>query len=161
MKINLTEYKNKTTLDTDINIKEFNETYITSVIKHYDSIEGTIEINPINGAIYELNFAIKTKLEVISSLTLKPFKKTLKIEDQYYFTTDPNFDSNDVLYTGENVDLDEIIFSLIVSSLPINLHAPNEGKIEGDGYRVITEEELEKEEKSSPFDILKDIDLDE
>ena len=56
------------------------------------------------------------------------------------------------------MDLDNIIYTLIVSSLPISIHAPNEEVIESDEYRVISEDDLDSE-NTSPFDVLKDLDL--
>ena len=57
---------------------------------------------------------------------------------------------------NEYFDIDNIIYSLIVTSLPLNIHQDNEkiAKIEG------VSEDIEDDITSSPFDKLKDIDLD-
>ena len=63
--------------------------------------------------------------------------------------------------SDDEIDLYNIIFSLALTSIPLKIHADDEKEIKGEGYRVIKEEDLkdENEVTSSPFDILKDLDL--
>ncbi len=69
------------------------------------------------------------------------------------------------IYPGSSIDLDLVALSLIVSSLPLRIVRPDsELPKGGKGYNVYDEDsylaEQEQNEKSSPFDALKDIDFD-
>ena len=100
---------------------------------------------------------INTCLVNIEKKDPKIFPYNFHLEDKLYFTSDENFENDDVIYLeNEYFDIDNIIYSLIITSLPLNIHQDNEkiAKIEG------VSEDIEDDITSSPFDKLKDIDLD-
>ena len=61
--------------------------------------------------------------------------------------------------------MDDIFYSLLIASLPLQVTNEDDEYINGDGYEVISEEEyIRRKNKSienSPFASLKDFDLDE
>ena len=70
-----------------------------------------------------------------------------------------------VYLEGDSLNMDEIFYSMLISSIPLKvISEEDEEIIKGDDWEVITEEEYEKRKKNgdnlSPFDVLKDLDLD-
>lgn len=112
-----------------------------------------------------LNISIVAKVVLECSYTLKPFETTLKGSDELHFAPYKDEEDEDLIeYTGNVIDLDEYIFNILSANVPLSPKAPGASiSPKGQGYRVISEEELEKEmsEKgNSAFDCLKDLDLD-
>ena len=67
---------------------------------------------------------------------------------------------------NEEIDIDEMLITLIVSNIPIKVTKPGATlPNSGDKYRFITEEQAEREaaeaDKPSAFDILDDYEFDE
>ena len=156
MKINFNEVIENRTLDLDLDLNKLNKEYQSDTIKSFNNIKGTINLNKVdNILIFKIKFV--TNLTLISSYSLKEFSK----EDTLYFTNDKNLSSEETILIDDEIDLYNIIFSLALTSIPLKIHADNEKEIKGEGYRVIKEEDLraENEATSSPFDILKDLDL--
>ena len=99
-------------------------------------------------------------MTLISSYSLKDFDKDFSVDDTLYFTDEEECASEDTLLVKNEIDIDNIVYSLLVTSLPIKLYADDEKVIKGNGYRVLKEgEEDEENDESSPFDVLKDIEL--
>lgn len=160
MKINFNEVIENRTLDLDLDLNKLNKEYQSDTIKSFNSLKGTINLNKVdNILIFKIKFV--TNLTLISSYSLKEFSKDIKVEDTLYFTNDKNLVSEETILIDDEIDLYNIIFSLALTSIPLKIHADNEKEIKGEGYRVIKEEDLraENEVTSSPFDILKDLDL--
>lgn len=104
-----------------------------------------------------IDFDISATLSAISSYTNKVGDYLLKTQDTITFSLKED-DEYDVI-DGNSVVLDEYVYSLIITSIPITIIFKGETlPKEIDGIRVIvTEEEVEAEEKkqkSSPFDAL-------
>ena len=61
---------------------------------------------------------------------------------------------------NNQIDIDQIVITLIVSNVPMKVIKKG-AKLpsSGDGYRVLSEEDAKKEKKSSPFDVLDDLEL--
>ncbi len=67
---------------------------------------------------------------------------------------------------GEEINIDEILITLIVENIPFKITKPGASlPSSGDGYRVLTEEEAQKEleeaDKPSVFDILDDYEFED
>lgn len=160
MKINFNEIFENRTLDLDLDLNKLNKEYQSDTIKSFNNIKGTINLNKVdNILIFKIKFV--TNLTLISSYSLKEFNKDIKVEDILYFTNDKNLASEETILIDDEIDLYNIIFSLALTSIPLKIHSDDEKEIKGEGYRVIKEEDLkdENEVTSSPFDILKDLDL--
>ena len=65
------------------------------------------------------------------------------------------------MITDNQIDIDEMLITLIVSNIPFKIIKKG-AKLpaSGDGYIVISEEEMEKRKKSSPFDALDNLEID-
>ena len=158
---------------------KFNKSQISKEIK---TLEETISFNEVAFPLLELsNIKVKATLfkdnELINvSFTIKgtarvACSRTLEsIDYPLDFTTSIDISDNDnnedTYYVPTNlVDLNPIIYELIRGEIPTQVFKKGSKlHIEGDGYRVLTEEELNKEraeeKKYNPaFDKLKDIDL--
>lgn len=160
MKINFKDINKVAETDLNIDLKKINEEYSSETIKKFNSLKGNLKLQKVDHIlIFDIKF--DANLTLISSYSLKEFDKDINIKETLYFTDDEEFLSDDVIFVDNEIDVTNIVFTLALTSLPINLHAPKEEKIEGEGYRVIKEEDLENEDevKESPFDILKDIEL--
>ena len=159
MKIYFKEINGTKVFDITIDLKKLNEEYESSTIKKINSLSGTIKANKVDDILI-LDFQIDSNLTLISSYSLKEFDKDFSVDDTLYFTDEEECASEDTLLVKNEIDIDNIVYSLLVTSLPIKLYADDEKVIKGNGYRVLKEgEEDEENEESSPFDVLKDIEL--
>lgn len=155
MKIYLNSIKDSEQYDFN-DVHQLNEILNYFQIKKFNNIHATFSITKME-SIYELDIILDTSIDVVSSYTLQVFPYNFHLEDQLYFTNEENYENDDVIYLGhEYFDIDNIIYSLIVASLPVNIHQENEKieKVEG-----VNDFELD-DEVTSPFDKLKDINLD-
>lgn len=160
MKINFNEVIQNKTLDLDLDLNKLNNEYKSDTIKSFNNLKGTIKLNKVdNILIFKIKFV--TNLTLLSSYSLKEFNKDIKVEETLYFTNDKNLASEETILIDDVIDLNNLVFSLALTSIPLKVYADDEKEIKGEGYRVIKEEDLkaEKEVDSSPFDILKDLDL--
>lgn len=124
-------------------------------------LEGTdlLECNcKVTGEIYKsvmgelaVNFSIKGVMVLPCAVTLKPVKYPFNIEiDGEISEILDNFDKN----YQNTIDIFPIIWENILMEIPMRVvsEEAKNYKIEGDGWKLITEEE-----HSSPFDELKDL----
>ena len=161
MKFEFIDINRPIILPIRLDLNNFNKLYSNDIINKFNSINGEIIINKVN-SVYIFDIHILANLNLTSSLSLKKFDEDYEINETLYFTNNEEYKSEDTEFIEGFIDIDNLIYSLLITNIPINIHAPNEkGTIVGEGYRVIKEEELETEKsKSSPFDILDEIDLD-
>lgn len=124
----------------------------------------TIKANRYDDFI-EVVLYVKADLTLQSSYTLKPFNYKLKTEEEYHFSSyQEDADDDFIIYKGNIIHLDELIFNLISASIPMAPKAPGETlqKIDG-SVRVMSEEDYlkEKAEAVDPrFAKLDDLDID-
>ncbi len=113
----------------------------------------TVKANRYDDFI-EVMLYVKADLTLQSSYTLKPFNYKLKTEEEYHFSSyQEDEDSDFLIYKGNIIHLDELIFNLISASIPMAPKAPGETlqKVDGD-VRIMSEDEYlkEKEEAVDP-----------
>ncbi len=161
MKFEFIDINKPLELPIKLDLNAFNKMYSNDIINKFNKIDGLIKIEKVN-KVYIFKINILANLNITSSLSLKKFDKNFDIKETLYFTNDKEYESEDTEYIDGLLDIDNLIFSLLITNIPITIHAPDEDKvIVGEGYRVIKEEDIEKEQThSSPFDILDDLDLD-
>lgn len=161
MKFEFIDINKPIELPIRLDLNAFNKTYSNDIINKFNKVEGLIKIEKVN-RVYIFKISILANLNITSSLSLKKFDKEFDIKETLYFTNDEEYESEDTEYVDGLLDIDNLIFSLLITNIPITIHAPDEDKeIVGEGYRVIKEEDIKKEQThSSPFDILDDLDLD-
>ena len=163
MKLQFAKIQSNETIDYALELNEplvINKASIVSI----KAAAGTIDLAKADD-VYIINYHIKANLTVLSSVSNEPFDYEETIEEEIYYTDKSEFKSNDVFFINKDyIDLDEEVFSLIITSLPIQLHKPGEDYPKGENFRVISEEDLEKEmeeESDSPFAKLLDLDLED
>ena len=124
----------------------------------------TVKANRYDDFI-EVMLYVKADLTLQSSYTLKPFNYKLKTEEEYHFSSyQEDADDDFIIYKGNIIHLDELIFNLISASIPMAPKAPGETLQKVDGsVRVMSEEDYlkEKSEAVDPrFAKLDELDID-
>ncbi len=156
MKIYLNTIKDKESYElNDVDI--LNELVSYFQIKKFNTIDAKFVITKMD-SIFEFNVELVANIDVVSSYTLKVFPYNMSINDTLFFTNESSFENDDVIYLeNDYFDVESIIYSLIVTSLPINIHQENEKMESIDGVDVYSSDDVTYD---SPFDKLKDLDLD-
>ena len=112
---------------------------------------------------------MEVNADVIASCayTLEDVPLKVKVKEKLYFSSDEmDKDSDEIIYEpGNEIVMDDYVFSYIIASVPHNVHKKGAKLPEnGNGYRVLSEDDYIKEKaskkKASPFDALDDIDVD-
>lgn len=96
----------------------------------------------------EVNLEVVANLTLQSSYSLKPFNYKLKTNEEYHFSSiQDDEDSDFIIYKGNKIHLDELLFNLISASIPMSPKAPGEklNKVDNDEYRLLSQDEYEKE----------------
>lgn len=161
MRIDFSKVKSFEKIDYIGDLNFYNNTKSLKTIKDYKSVEGVVEIQKADSVII-VKYDIHAVLNVLSTLSGEEFEYPLDINETLYYTDKKEMDSEDVFYVKEGyVDLDQEIYSLIITSIPLILHKEGEEYPKGKNYRVISEDEIDENDGSnySPFDKLKDLDL--
>lgn len=161
MKLEFSKVKSLEKIEYVGDLNFYNTAKNIPTIKNYKSVEGTIEIQKADSVII-VKYDINAVLTVISTLSGEEFEYPLDINEELYYTDQKEMDSEDVFYIQEGyIDLDQEIYSLIITSLPLILHRDGEEYPKGENFRVISEDEIDDNDGSgySPFDKLKDLDL--
>ena len=161
MKIDFAKVKGKETIAYSGDLNYFNNFNKSKTIKEFKSVEGKVTLEKAD-AVLIIKYDIKAVLDVFSTLTNEPFEYPISIDETLYYTSEKEMESEDVFYIKEGrIELEEDIYSLIVTSLPLILHKEGEEFPHGKNYRVLKEDELNEDDGSlySPFDKLKDLDL--
>lgn len=161
MKIDFSKVKGKEVIDYSGDLNYFNNFNKSKTIKEFKSVEGKVTLEKAD-AVLIIKYDINAVLDVFSTLTNEPFEYPISIDETLYYTSEKEMESEDVFYIKEGrIELEEDIYSLIVTSLPLILHKEGEEFPQGKNYRVLKEDELNEDDGSSysPFDKLKDLDL--
>lgn len=161
MKIDFAKVKGKETIAYSGDLNYFNNFNKSKTIKEFKSVEGKVTLEKAD-AVLIIKYDINAVLDVFSTLTNEPFEYPISIDETLYYTSEKEMESEDVFYIKEaRIELEEDIYSLIVTSLPLILHKEGEEFPHGKNYRVLKEDELNEDDGSSysPFDKLKDLDL--
>ena len=161
MRIDFSKVKSFEKIDYIGDLNFYNNTKSLKTIKDYKSVEGVVEIQKADSVII-VKYDIHAVLNVLSTLSGEEFEYPLDVNETLYYTDKKEMDSEDVFYVKEGyVDLDQEIYSLIITSIPLILHKEGEEYPKGKNYRVISEDEIDENDGSnySPFDKLKELDL--
>lgn len=112
-----------------------------------------------------VTLSLKANVTLQCSYTLEHFDTVIKGNDELHFAPNKDEDEDCIEYKGNSIDLDEYIFNLLSASIPLSPKSPNaKAPSSGKGYRVISDEEYQKEKEesgNSQFDVLKDLEFDE
>lgn len=161
MKINFAQIKEFESIDYSSLLEEYFDEKST-IVKKVNSSSGKILLEKINNVL-RIRFDIKMNVQVVSSYTNVDFPYDIHLDDELFLTDDKDLETDEMILVDDLIDLDYYVYSLLISSIPITIHKKGEKFVSGESFSVMTEEEYKKlksEEKSSPFDVLKDIDFD-
>src|SRR5574344_517360 len=135
----------------------------SKIIKKVKSLKVTIKTDKVDSTLI-CKVYLKGILNVVSSYTGKLFDTSIIIDDELFFTNKQDQETEDLIFVKDTIDLDHYIYSLVLTSLPIDVHKKGEVLPSGNGYRVIKEDDLIKEKNNSnddnPFSKLEGIDFD-
>lgn len=104
-----------------------------------------------------LSFNIKGEVMTTCAYTLEEIPYSYHVKETIELA-DNEEDEFEII--NNQIDIDQIVITLIVSNVPMKVIKKG-AKLPsgGDGYRVLSEEDAKKEKKSSPFDVLDDLEL--
>ena len=102
---------------------------------------------------------------LLDSYTNEPFQKKIVLDEEADLLEEDNQEAEGYIIEGKEIDLSLLCLKMIRSSLPIKVLKPG-SKLpkDGEGYRVLSEEDFQKEKENSynpSFDALKDFDPDD
>ena len=110
---------------------------------------------------FDILLTFKGKLTAVCSYTLEEFEFPFSFKERISARED---EEGDYRITNNNIDLVSICVALIDNHVPLNVTKPGASRPSGgEGYRVLTEDELNKERESRPdprWAALDDIELD-
>lgn len=128
----------------DFSSYSFDPTHIRSI----DSCDVKVKATDYE-SILRIEVEINTQITGVCSYTLEDVPLTLKLKDELDFSDDEN--DEDCYYEKSSIiDLDEYILGIILANVPIRIvkkgaKLPNDGK----NYRVLSQEDYEKEKSES------------
>ncbi|MDY0345417.1 MAG: hypothetical protein WCX85_00465 [Bacilli bacterium] len=141
--------------------------------KHFNFVSPFLSIKKCYGNVeitkYRNFIRINADLQVIAvlecSYTLKPFNHELLIHEEVLISDKYEDEDEAIIIPGDDIELEQILFALISSDLPIKPIKPGaELPKSGDGYRIIDDAQLLKERSQSGdsrFAKLDEIDFDD
>lgn len=130
----------KSLFDKHISLLDIKDVHVVCGVKDFDEV-------------------IRASIDVTATLilecayTLKPFAKKVKVSDDLDFVFKAGEDDNQIVVTDKEINLNPYILGMIITEIPLRAVAPGAQRPKnGNGYRVISEEEYykEKEQESDP-----------
>lgn len=148
MNIDITELingsKNKIEVNEIVNFDK--EIFKNTDIIKLDNISLSGSIHVDNANIYHIDIDVNGIMVLPCSITLKPvdYKFSCKVEEEYSETELSNMKNNKNL--KNSIDILPIIWENIVLEIPLKVLSSDayDTKLEGDGWKLITEEEGEE-----------------
>ena len=143
--------------DVDFSKKEFDPLFLRGITKCHVDMEATQY-----DEFLRVDFDIDASIIAVCAYTLDDVKLPLKIHEEIAFSDNPEDDSS---FYEENViiDLDEYILGIILAYIPAKVVKKGaKPPKDGEGYRVLTEDQLAKErseKKDDRWSKLDDLDL--
>ena len=115
-----------------------------------------------DGRLFNVTLTIKGVAKVECAYTLEAVNYPLNFTEAIDISDDPN--NVDAYYVkGNYVELDPIVLDLVIGEIPTRVIKKGAKiKKEGEGYRVLSEDELRKQKENEynpAFDKLKDFDV--
>lgn len=113
--------------------------------------------------ILTFNGVIEGTLILADSRSNEPFEEDYSVKDVFQLLEDEDEDcsSSAYVFPENGIDLEEFVLSVLRSEVPIKPLKPGSEERPEAGDRDFLLEEEQAEEKTSPFDVLLDLDLDE
>jgi uncharacterized metal-binding protein YceD (DUF177 family) len=166
MKINRTKLINNNLYEEEADL-----TFLDIPLKKYQNLKSidTCHVNlnyRLSNDVLFVEFKIKANLTLLCSYSLDDVPYKMSLFEHINFVNDKELISQETVYEPHNlIELDEYVLDFILFSIPTKVvkkgsELPKNGK----GYRILSEDDVKKErekDKTSPFDKLKDIKIDE
>ena len=150
-------YKIKEKLEFDLSANKLN------YLKSLNNVYIDVCIYKVGEDLINLDFEISGQAILLSAINLDKVPYQIKIKEKIFLTTDETLQDENIIYHKDNfIDLNDLAYSYIIADLPHNIHSQKDKtNIVKDGYRIISQQQYEEEQKKkpSPFDKLKDLDL--
>lgn len=126
-------------------IKYLNDKYLPgTILKKINEVKGEIVFYKVN-EILNIKLDLNVSSEVESSYSLNIFNYNFIITDELYFSKFETKSESDVIVIKNNkINLDDYVYSLILCSVPINVHQEGESLIKNDEFSVYSEDEFNK-----------------
>lgn len=151
MKIYFNDVKNTLTISYNSHLQDYCKDD-APVLRKINKMNGEIHFSKVdNVLICKLNLLVECL--VVSSYTNIPFNYKMELDEELFFTDSKEMDSDELIYTKDEIDLDYYVYSLVLTSIPINVHKKGETIYRDDS------DDSQEEVKSSPFDVLEGIDF--
>lgn len=137
----------------------------TPIILDIKCLHADVSVENISD-ISIVKIALKGNLVLSSTRSLKPVDYLLNTNDEIVFTLNNELvdDENVILFNDDELDLNPIFYSMLISSIPLKVIDDNDEFVKGEGYEVISEDEYNKRRETSLdnslFSSLVDLDLD-
>lgn len=146
--------------DIDFSTYPFNDSHVRGIPFCHVKLELTDY-----GEILHAIFHVKADVTGVCSYSLEDVPLHYEFEDELDFS-DEVIEDDGIIYEANNIiDFDPHILSLILARVPIKIVKPGAKRpSDGEGYRILTEEEYFKEKsekKDSRWDILDSVKLDD
>ena len=147
--------------DVDFSQQSFDDNHVRKILHCSVNVTAT-EFGEV------LQVKIVGNADVVASCcyTLEDVPLSVKFDETFYFSSEEGSNSLDCYYEpGVEIDINPHILALILAEVPHNIVKKGATLPKGgNGYRVIKEEDLEKErqnKKNSAFDVLDNIEFDD
>lgn len=135
------------------------------MVSRFENVHALAEVTLFEDLL-SVHLSIKGIAIMISAYSLQEGEWKINLKENLTFTlTEENEDEEMIYLSKNNLELDDYIRSLVLASLPTKFIKKGEKLPQsGKDYKVMSEEEFHiarSKKKSSPFDKLDDIELDE
>ncbi len=118
-------------------------------IIEFQSAHATFDIDHLGNFVI-IKIGLDFSLVLKSTRSLKPVPYSNHDEDEITYTLKGEGDDEILKFEGEELDLDEHVVSLIISSLPCKIYRDDdEINVAGDGYEVISEDEYYRRQQEA------------
>ena len=159
MNIDLTELMTniKDVIGIDV-VVDFDEEMLSiSSIRKLLNTKFVGEVSRISDTDYQLSGSLDGTMVLPDDITLDDVNYDFSINVDEEFND--NIGDNNLVIIKNKLDISEFLWQNILVEIPLKVvKKENENlTMEGNGWRLTTEEELEKENDSSPFDALLDM----
>lgn len=164
MIVNLVLVEEGKTLHLEDSIDFSKIEYSRNIVKEIKTCD--VKIDVMNyGEIIHMKLYVNSDVVVKCAYTSEDVDYKVSSIEEFDFSFDIDDDEDIIHLESPQIDIDELVYSMILVSIPKKVIKKGAKRPEsGQGYRVLTEEELKKEKenkKDNRWDILDSIEFDD
>ena len=142
MKRNFSSFKDDETIEYLVNKVNLNKLNYSKDIQSFNGGKVNLYVKKTD-EILTIKIKGTIDLNLISAYSFKPFKTNVDIEDTLSFTNNKIYESDEVFLVKNSINIDEIIYSLVLVSIPLNPHKEGEDTTSIGGVKILQEEDVE------------------